>query len=143
MRKEEAKVARERAEREKQDRLEEEAMQKRRQELLKEKLRFLTQSASVKVDIDEHGFVVGPGYLTVAEHARADGRLLETVLNFNKQLNDHIPAGNSTTNYRNKRWVLGKHTKTNYICVLGVRDPHYYAMDDKTKQTTVDIDPYS
>jgi hypothetical protein len=85
-----------------------------------------------------HGYLQGKGYLTVTGETSREAEMLETLLNFNEDLNKQFLDRGNTLEYRDKYWEVAMDHVSRQLLVVGIRDPHFVEDDGNALQVPVE-----
>lgn len=123
MRKEEARIERERKEREAIEQKQYADARAKDEKELRTKLKEL-DLGSGKEFWTKDGYLYGEGYITMNDEDIQDARSLDLLLNFSPSRRLEYPSGIGFIHYREKHWVIAKFTKDGTIKVLGMKEAH-------------------
>lgn len=85
-----------------------------------------------------HGYLQGKGYLTFTGETYREAEMLETLLNFNEDLNKQFLDQGNTVEYRDKYWEVAMDHVSRQLLVVGIRDPHFVEDDGNALQVPVE-----
>lgn len=86
-----------------------------------------------------NGYLTGRGFLTVTKEACKEAEYLETVMNFNGQVGELFREEGDIVKYNGRIWLVGKHTVTRRLTLLGLCDPHYF----RDHENYIELFPHS